>query len=255
VIADTNLTGTLLLVLGGLLVLLTVVVLFLRHRTKGERPEVPYAMRPGPSDVALETPLLQKLQGWGVVLVVFLVVWFPLLWLVEPDRNLVQEEDLRVLAVERGALAVNPFSEENQLGVGCVRCHGPELAGGVITTADGYASPPSLQTICGGNLLEGAQAHPKIATLYDIYQVIYEGRIASGMPSWSIRYEGALTDQQINDIVMYLVELSSEYVPEEDNICTNPDAEQRALDKAVANGDTIGTWQTVNGPVTVLEGV
>lgn len=248
-VAETNLAGVLLLVLGAVLVLVTIGVLFLRHRTRGERPEVPYALRPGPSDVALETPLLHRLQGWGVVLVVFFVAWFPLQWLLEPDRNLVQEEDLRTLAVERGALAVLPFSEENQLGVGCVRCHGPELQGGVITTANGYASPPNLQTICGGNLV--SPPHAKIATLDDIYQVLYEGRIASGMPSWSIRYEGALTDQQINDIVMYLVELSSEYVPEADNICINEEAEKRALEKAVAAGAVVGNWGAGR---TVLEG-
>ena len=44
------------------------------------------------------------------------------------------------------------------------------------------------------------------------------------MPSWSIRYQGALDDQQINDIVNYLVDMSSKNVPFEDNVCINPDA-------------------------------
>ena len=35
-------------------------------------------MRPGPSDSALETPLLQKLQGWSVVLLMFFVLVGPL---------------------------------------------------------------------------------------------------------------------------------------------------------------------------------
>ena len=42
------------------------------------------------------------------------------------------------------------------------------------------------------------------------------------MPSWSIRYQGALNDQQINDLVVYLVEMSSENVPFEDNVCLQP---------------------------------
>ena len=33
------------------------------------------------------------------------------------------------------------------------------------------------------------------------------------MPSWSIRFAGALDDQQINDIVHYLVSISSKNVP------------------------------------------
>ena len=50
------------------------------------------------------------------------------------------------------------------------------------------------------------------------------------MPSWSIRYQGALNDQQINDLVVYLVEMSSENVPFEDNVCLNPEA-SRALER------------------------
>jgi mono/diheme cytochrome c family protein len=234
-VAATSASGILLLVLGAALVVLTAGVLFLRHRTRGERPEVPYAMRPGPSDTALETPLLHRLQGWGVVLVVFFVAWFPLQWLLEPSRNLTQEEDLKTLAVERGALAVLPFSEENQLGVGCVRCHGPELQGGVIVSGTTYAQPPNLQTICGGNLVD--PPHTAIASIDDIYQVIYQGRNA--MPSWSIRYAGALTDQQINDIVMYLVDMSSQHVDPKDNICTNPDAVKRATEKAQTDGTVL----------------
>lgn len=237
-VADTNLTGILLLAMGAALLLLTAGVLFLRHRTKGDRPEVPYTMRPGPSDAALETPLLHRLQGWSVVLVVFFVAWFPLQWLFEPGRNLAQEESLTSLAIERGSLAVLPFSEENQLGVGCVRCHGPELKGGVIVAGEGYAQPPNLQTICGGNLVE--PPHATITSLDDIYQVIYQGRAGAGgqlvMPSWSIRYQGALTDQQINDIVMYLVEMSRETVEFKDNVCLNPKAQERAIEKATTDG-------------------
>ncbi|MGZ8619743.1 MAG: c-type cytochrome, partial [Actinomycetota bacterium] len=132
----------------------------------------------------------------------------------------------------RGELAVQTFSEENQLGVGCVRCHGPELRGGVIQAGEGYAYPPDLTNICAGNL--GNPAHNAIASLDDIYQVIYEGR--GYMPSWSIRYQGALDDQQINDIVNYLVDMSSKNVPYKDNVCLNKDAVDRATQKALDAG-------------------
>lgn len=233
-LAQYNATGIILLALGGLLVLLSVVALALRNRSRGAGPEVPHGMRPGPSDAALETPLLQRYQGWGVLVVAFMVVWFPVMWLLEPDTNFRQEEDLRTIAADRGARAVMPFSEENQFGVGCTNCHGPELKGGVIQAAGTYAYPPNLTTICEGNL---NGAHPAIATVADIYQVIYQGRNA--MPSWSIRYKGALTDQQINDLVVYLIEMSSETVAEEDNICLNPEAEARAIEKAAADGTVL----------------
>jgi mono/diheme cytochrome c family protein len=239
VLAETNTTGILLVGLGALAIGLSIVAFALRNRARGKRAEVPNAIRPGPADAALETPLLNRLQGWGVVLVTFFVIWFPLQWLFEPSRNFAQESDLRVLAEQRGERAVYPYSEENQLGVGCTRCHGAELKGGVIPYTDpatgvpGYGYPANLTTICAG-VLDPAGGHSSIYSVNDIYKVIQQGR--GDMPSWSIRYAGALTDQQINDIVTYLIALSSQHVAYEDNICINPDAQAKALKLAAQNG-------------------
>ena len=149
---------------------------------------------------------------------------------IDPETGFVMDlKELKELALARGRLAVQPFSEENQLGVGCVRCHGPELTGGVIIAEGEPAFPPDLTTVCGGP----NTGHEAIYSTEDIYQVIAEGRNA--MPSWSIRFEGALDDQQINDIVVYLVELSSENVAPEDNVCLNEDASEAALKTASTN--------------------
>ena len=60
------------------------------------------------------------------------------------------------------------------------------------------------------------------------------------MPSWSIRYQGALDDQQINDILNYLVSMSSENVPFEDNICINPDAVKAVNSPSASPAGTSG---------------
>ena len=123
--------GVALLVVGGAFAVA-------RGHRRVEAPDIPRAMRPGPSDPALETPLLQKLQGWGVILVLFFVVWIPATWIFEPARNLDQEERLLEDSIARGEAAVQQFSEENQGGVGCVRCHGSELKGSrIVDTATG----------------------------------------------------------------------------------------------------------------------
>ena len=229
VLAATTTAGVVLLVLGTIFVAAAAAALYFRSRQKERPVDIPRGMRPGPADAALETPLLQKLQGWGVVLVAFFVVFVPYSWLTEASTNLKQEEDLEVLAFDRGELAVQNFSEENQLGVGCVRCHGPELRGGVIQAGDTIAHPPNLTNICAGPF--GDPPHPAILSQDDIYQVIEEGRPPERpvMPSWSIRFQGALNDQQINDLVVFLVKMSSENVPFEDNVCLNPEASARAL--------------------------
>ena len=232
VLAATNVAAVLLLLFGGLLLVLAVAALVLRQRTKGEGPEIPNAMRPGPSDSALETPVLHRLQGWGVVLVVFFVAWWPAQWLIEPSTNTSQEEELHALSLARGEVAVLPFSEENQLGVGCVRCHGPELKGGAIYALGKYWNPPNLTTACGSLWMN----HPRITSIEDIYTIIMQGLGDDNpMPSWSIRYKGALPDQQINDIILYLVSINEDNVPFEKNVCTNEDAAELAIEAAATN--------------------
>ncbi len=230
-LALSDTAGIVLLALGALFLVLGAGSLVLRNRARGRQPEIPSAMRPGPADAALETPQLGKLMGWGLLLVAFFAIWVPFNWLREPSENLSQEKYFEQLAYDQGAKEVQLYSEENQLGIGCVRCHGPELRGGLILNGanpDGspiYASPPNLTTICAGPF-----ANPPHAAIFspdDIYQVIREGRNA--MPSWSIRFKGALDDQQINDLVVYLIETSSKNVAFKDNICLNPDAQARAL--------------------------
>lgn len=228
-LALSTAAGIGLAIAGALITVAAIAGLALRQRTRETGPDIPDALKPGPSDAALETPLLQKLQGWSVVMLAFFVVWLPATWIFEPSTNLNQEHELKELALDRGERSVLPFSEENQLGVGCVRCHGPDLTGGIIQTGATFAFPPDLTTVCGG----ASTGHPAIYSIDDIYQVIAEGRGA--MPSWSIRFEGALDDQQINDIVVYLVDLSSKNVPFEDNVCLNEDASVRALENPTSN--------------------
>jgi hypothetical protein len=94
-LAETNLAGIILLALGAIVVIVSIGAIVARGRARGKGPEIPHGMRPGPSDAALEAPLLYRYQGWGVLLVAFFVIWFPLQWLVEPDRNLAQEGSSR----------------------------------------------------------------------------------------------------------------------------------------------------------------
>jgi mono/diheme cytochrome c family protein len=221
----------LLIVAGSLLLVAGIASLVLRGRRRRRGPDIPPIMRPGPSDADLETPVLQKLQGWGVVLVAFFVIWIPIVWLQEPTENLTQERALLTDSIARGAREVQLFSEDNQLGVGCVRCHGPELRGGTVipngtnptTGQPQYGYPLNLTTVCSR------------LTPDEIRTTIEEGRIAQGMPSWSIRFAGALDDQQVTDLIDYLISINRKTVPFDQNKCINPDLATTATPAAAVS--------------------
>lgn len=219
-LALTTAQGVILAVGGAIFVAVSAAALTLRGTMRAERPDVPRAMRPGPSDPDLETPLLNRLQGWGVVLVTFFVIWVPLVWLQEPSVNQEQEADIKEQAIERGRAAVELFSEENQLGVGCVRCHGQELRGSKILVGGNVYTTPNLTNVCGGP----NTGHATIESLDDVRTTIEQGRPGTPMPSWSIKYQGALDDQQIDDIIQYLIHVNEQNVPFDQNVCINPEA-------------------------------
>jgi len=231
----SNNTGIVILVLGAILLLVCGGLFVLWSRTRERGPDVPNAMKPGPSDPALETPLLQKLQGWGVVLIAFSAAWIAFAWFLEPSTNLRQEEDLKSTAIAAGAEEVQLFGETNQLGVGCVRCHGPELRGGLPiqyvdpnTGKTTYPLSADLQTVCGGRWY----GHADVTSVTDITNIVDQGKPGTPMPSWSIKYQGALDDQQINDLVNYVVFMSSKHVTYNHNVCLNPYASMVAVARA-----------------------
>ena len=210
-------SGILIAIVGLVVLVVAAAAILLRGRPKKKAaPDIPPAMRPAPSDTDLETPVFQKLQGWGLLLVVFFVIWIPVMWLREPDTNLQQERALKTDSIERGSLAVQLYSEENSTGIGCVRCHGIHLTGGQNLYNGSVVAVPNLTTVCGST----AFGHPLIKSVDDIYTTIEQGR--NDMPSWSIRFAGALDDQQIQDIVLYLISIQK--VPFKDNVCINPNA-------------------------------
>jgi len=194
-----------------------------RVRPRGG-PDIPPAMQPGPADADLEKTRLEKLQGWGVAFVMLFVILVPLVWLKEPSNNRQQAAAQKEQAIERGAQAVQLFSEDNQLGIGCVRCHGenPVLGGGFNLFNGVRVTVPDLRTVCAG---PNIPVHSAIHNIDDIRQTIMRGRPPTDMPSWSVRFQGALDDQQIQDILQYIVSIQDKtLVPFKYNVCINPKA-------------------------------
>ena|SRR5436190_19993731 len=188
----------------------------LRRPRRGPVPDIPPAMRPGPSDADLEEPVRTRLYAGGLLLVVVMALAIPAIFLRENVTNANDTRDLLEQSVERGRLTTLPGTEVNQIGFNCQRCHGPGLHGGMNLYNGNVVAVPNLQTVCGGEKF----GHPLIKSLDDVVNTISQGRTGTDMPSWSVRYAGAMDDQQINDLVNYI--LSIQKVPAKDNLCGNP---------------------------------
>lgn len=199
---------------GVVLVLLAGAVVAGRRRARvPPELDIPKGMRPGPSDPDLEKPLLERHIAYGLVFVVAMAILVPVVWLQEPQNNKKDTELQLSQSVERGRLTTLPGSEENQIGFNCVRCHGPGLKGGRNFFSGAFVTVPNLSTVCGGKDYN----HPLITSLDDVINTIAQGRDGTDMPSWSVRFKGAMDDQQINDLINYL--LSIQVVPKSKNVC------------------------------------
>jgi mono/diheme cytochrome c family protein len=194
----------------------------LRRPRRAPELDIPPGMKPGPSDPDLENPIRDKLYLWGTILVIAMALSVGAVFFTEPTTNKDDTELMLAQSIQRGHLTTLVGNEENQIGFNCERCHGPGLHGGQNVFNGAVVLVPNLQTVCGG----AAFNHPQIKSLDDVVTTIAQGRDGTDMPSWSVRYKGAMDDQQIEDVVNYLLSIQGPvgHVPEDQNVCLHPQA-------------------------------
>ncbi len=198
-------TTVLILAVGSaifLFVALIIVISSAREKARRAGPAAPPSRRPGPTDEALEGRLLENYQIAGVALTVFLAVLLPFLYLREPAR---QTEAANKELKESVRLGKATFEEF------CSRCHGPEAEGGVVkryvTPGVKNAKPADVQA---PDLREIHSRHPDADVATVAWTAIQKGRPPSPMPTWGVRYGGPMNDQQITDLVNYLLSIQSD---------------------------------------------
>jgi mono/diheme cytochrome c family protein len=181
---------------------LIVVISSAREKARAAGPSAPPSRRPGPADEALEGPLLEKYQVAGVALTVFLAVLLPFLYLREPVRQKAAAEKELTESVRLGAATYHEF---------CARCHGPEAEGG---TVERYVTPgvkgAKPTDVAAPNLREIHSRHPDEDVAAVAWTAIQKGRPPTPMPTWGVRYGGPMNDQQITDLVNYLLSIQSD---------------------------------------------
>src|SRR5215216_3199946 len=163
---------------------------------------VPPSRRPGPTDEALEGRLLENYQIAGVALTVFLAVLLPFLYLREPARQQAAAAKEQTESVRLGKATFEEF---------CARCHGDQAHGGVVKryVAPGVkgAKPTDVQA---PNLHEIYQRHPDEDVATVAWTTIQKGRPPTPMPTWGVRYGGPMNDQQITDLVNYILSIQGD---------------------------------------------
>ena len=199
------------------LVALVVLLLLLGNAKRGRRSieDIPPGMRPGYADEELERRVLERYMGWGIVLTAFFAIFLPLYWMREPAR----------LTAAQEAAAVTNFTRGEELFVAnCALCHGQNAeGGGAASTYDPADSWPAPNLTTIEKRYEGT---PPALNIRDyIVQTIRRGRPGTPMPAWGSAYGGPMTDQQIEEIVDWILLQQKAEVQEADS-ASNTTGEQ-----------------------------
>jgi mono/diheme cytochrome c family protein len=195
--------------------------------------DVPAAMRPGPSDEELESRSLHRWMAWSVASVTFMAVFLPAYWLNEPNRidrkvnQFTRESALRGSIIYQDEefsehLPGHPFFVAN-----CARCHGKEGEGTIQPFREklSYAEPPLAYALARYRAA-GKNADDVRLIFRD---AIERGRPGTLMPTWGLAFGGPLNEQQLQDVINYLLS------PEFQKPFPKPDARSTGLALFQAN--------------------
>jgi mono/diheme cytochrome c family protein len=188
-----------------LLAIVIGVVFRARERARVAGPGTPPSRRPGPTDQALEGRLLENYQLAGVALTIFLALALPFLYIREPGRMRAAAKHQQEESVTLGRQDFVEF---------CARCHGQNATGGTVeryvTPGVKNAKPTDVQA---PNLHEIWQRHAGQDVATVAWDTIQKGRPPTPMPTWGVRYGGPMNDQQITNLVNYLLSIQSDNKP------------------------------------------
>jgi len=176
-------------------------------KRRGPKPigDIPLAMRPYHADEELEKAGLERAMSWGVALTMFMAVFLPVYWMLEPERI----TDEREKFLER-----NVALGETEFASACISCHGADAGGGTAPHPDPNIDAPWPAPALN-NIVARYTGDPNVVDIRAfMIQTIKQGRPGTPMPTWGAFYGGGMNDQQIEAIVDYLYSIQVDAVPE-----------------------------------------
>ena len=173
-----------------------------RRRPRAAAPpgDIPLAQRPYFSDEELETTGLERAMSWGVALVVFMAVFLPTYWILEPDRKNDYIDAYYREDVEAGRV---------EFQTACAQCHGEDAGGGFAPHPDPEIDAP-WPVPALDNISARYEDNPNVIDLEAfITQTIKQGRPGTPMPAWGAFYGGSMNDQQVEELVAYILSIQT----------------------------------------------
>lgn len=165
----------------------------------GSEVELASNRKPYYDDEQLEGRKLDHTLTTGLVCLVVVGVGLPLYWLAEPGRQDGAVEEFENIFTGRGEAL---FASTADGGLDCAGCHGADGIGGVteftLTDAEGEFlevvswKAPALNTV----MMRYSRD--------EVRDILVYGRPFSPMPAWGEEGGGPLTEQQIDELVVYL---------------------------------------------------
>lgn len=194
------------------------------NRKRKAIEDVPPAMRPAYSDEQLETNVFERYQAWGLIMTLFFAVFFPIYYFNESNRLNSETEEFFVASVVRGE---ELFNGPNADGL-CINCHGAEGAGGGAPSPyDAESTWPAPRL---SNMVKRYEDNRNVKDIEQFLRATIErGRPGTPMPTWGSAFGGSLNDQQIDDLVNYILAIQVDEV-EEATSASNMSGEQLFAD-------------------------
>ena len=158
----------------------------------GAEVELAPNRKPYLSDEELENTKLNRSLLFSLVMLATIAVGLPMYWLAEPGR----QENAHSGVLRKDATRGEVLFEAN-----CQRCHNPGGVGGVAP----YTLTDEAQGKFVAQVNWTAPALTSVYTRFDESEVRYILNYGRGvMPPWGTIGGGPMTDQQINELIVYL---------------------------------------------------
>ncbi len=209
----------------------------------GAEAEIAANRKPYYDDEVLEGSRLERVQVFGLAMLVICTIGLPLYWIFEPGRQAGAKVGYDARFASWGSELFAPTAEG---GFNCAGCHGGMKAGGGV--ADYTITDPNT-----GEVKAVAWKAPALNTVLHRYSeaevrfILVYGRPFSPMSPWGVEGGGPMNFQQIDNLIAYLksIQLPQEACDKSDPLCKGVGADlntvkqeeiQKAAEKAVADG-------------------